>query len=196
MGQEDPNEAMNDLYEEYAAQPALARVSEGRPLVRGHGILNAPVVVVGEAPGEQEERQGRPFVGPAGGLLQRIFSDAGVPWALCYVTNVLPWRPPGNRTPYPFEVQCSYSRLAAEVAVVDPVVVIAAGEPAWHCLTRNDMGRFADARFGWHELDGRRLLCLPHPSYLLRLKDPAERAAWERETVEAIARALTQEAPA
>lgn len=195
MEQTDRETAMTALYEDYARAPVLARLAGGRTLVRGHGMLSAPVAVVGEAPGEQEDRRGRPFVGPAGLLLKDLLGKAGIPWEYCYVTNVLPWRPPANRTPYPFEVQASEARLAAEVALVDPVVVVAAGEVAWRGLTRGSLGRFAGARFQWHELDGRRLLAVPHPSFILHLKE-AEVPEWKNATVEALRLALPQKASA
>jgi uracil-DNA glycosylase len=183
--QTDSAQVMEVLYEAYAAIPSLARLAEGRTIVRGHGLLDAPLMIVGEAPGEQEVRQGIPFVGPAGKVLRKLFAEAEIPWEYCYVTNVVPWRPPGNRTPYPHEVQASCQRLAAEVTMVDPVVIVAAGDVAWRGLTRNDMGPFADARLRWHEFMGRRLLAIPHPSYLLHLRD-AERAQWEHATLEAL----------
>jgi DNA polymerase len=185
---------MAALYEEYARTPVLAKLADGRKLVPGSGLPDAPLMVVGEAPGEQEERRGRPFVGPCGTTLQELFSLAGIPWEYCYVTNVLPWRPPANRTPYPFEVQASQARLAAEVALVDPVVVVAAGDVAWRGLTRGELGRFDDASLRWHDLNGRRLVAVPHPGYLLRLKDPAELARWKSATVDALRLAIPEPA--
>lgn len=194
MDQAEREAAMAALYEEYAAQRQLRKIAEHRRLVPGHGMLDAPVVVVGEAPGEKEDQQGRPFVGKAGKVLQAQLSVAGIPWEYCYVTNVLPWRPPANRTPYPFEVQASRKRLAAEVALVDPVVVVAAGSVAWRALAGDELGPFEEARFRWHELDGRRLVAIPHPSYLLHLRSAAEREVWEKATVEALGMALGQPA--
>lgn len=195
MEQEDPVKAMDGLYERYSQTGVLAKLAAGRPLVRGSGLLPAPLAVVGEAPGEQEERQGRPFAGPAGSMLRSLFREARVPWEYCYVTNVVPWRPPGNRTPYPFEVQVSRARLAAEVALVNPVAVVAAGSVAWSALTGGGLGPFAEARFRWHELDGRRLVAVPHPSYILRLKG-AEAPEWKKATVEALAGVFTVPASA
>lgn len=197
MEQAGREAAMAALYEDYARTPVLAKLAEGKRLVRGHGLLSAPVAVVGEAPGEEEDRRGRPFTGRSGAVLRDLFGRAGIPWEYCYVTNVLPWRPSSaNRTPYPFEVQASGARLAAEIALVDPVVVVAAGDVAWRGLTGGDLGRFADARFRWHELDGRRLVAVPHPAYLLHMRHNAERAEWERATVEALRLALPQETTA
>lgn len=184
---------MTEAYQAYAAQPALARLARGRRMVPGHGPLDAPLMVVGEAPGEQEEKQGRPMVGPSGKLLRKIFEAADLWWECSYVTNVVPWRPPGNRTPYLFEVQLSQGRLAEEVSLVDPVVIVAAGDVAWRCLTRNEMGPFAEARFRWHDLGGRRLVAVPHPSDLLRLTG-AERTEWLHQTAGALAQALSKAA--
>jgi DNA polymerase len=180
---------MELLYERYAAQQVLAPLAEGRRLVPGHGPPGSPVLVIGEAPGEQEERTGRPFTGPSGQLLQEIFKSAGISWPLCYVTNVIPWRPPGNRTPYPFQVHASWQRVAGEIELVDPEVIIAAGDTAWRGVTQLDMGRFAAARWKWHELNGRRLLAVPHPAWILRLDD-AERSGAVTATVRALRLAL------
>jgi DNA polymerase len=163
---------ISEIYEEYAANPQLQAVARGRPAVRGHGPLDAPVVVVGEAPGEQEEREGRPFVGPSGKLLQELLRRAGIPWDYCYVTNSLSWRPEGNREPYPFEVMEGWDRLAAEIETVGPRVVIAAGSSAWLGVARNRLGRFAECRYrlipaGDANLSYH-LLGIHHPSWVLR----------------------------
>lgn len=194
MALDDPYERrMAEAYEAYAAQRELAKLRDGRKMVRGHGPVDAPLMVIGEAPGEQEEKQGRPFVGPAGKLLQKLFFTADLWWECCYVTNVLPWRPPANRTPYPFEVQVSQGRLAEEMSIVDPVVIVAAGDVAWRCITRGNLGPFAEARFRWHELGTRRLLAIPHPSYLLRLSGE-EKVTWTDATIDALFQVLPKTA--
>jgi DNA polymerase len=178
--------ALDALYEDYAKTPVLRQLAYGRRLVPGHGPLDAPLVVVGEAPGEEEARQGVPFVGPSGQMLQWLFTRAGLPWEMCYIMNTLPWRPPGNRAPYPYEVHASWLRVSAEIAVIDPVVVIAAGAVAWKGVTALELGKFADARFHWHDLEGRRLLAVPHPSAILRERDDQARFAMEAATVQAL----------
>jgi uracil-DNA glycosylase family 4 len=185
----DPAAAMDVLYEEYAATPVLAELAAGRRLVRGHGPLDSPFMVVGEAPGADEERRGRPFTGPSGQLLQELFKRAGIRWDLCYATNTVPWRPPGNRTPYPFQVQASHDRIWQEILVVNPVVVVTAGYVAWRGVTRGRLGSFEEARFKWHELSGRRILAIPHPAFILRLPD-RDQAQWEQQTVDALSQAL------
>ena len=181
--------ALDVLYDEYAKITVLRQLYPGKRLVRGAGPLNSPLVVVGEAPGQDEDRQGRPFVGASGQLLQDLFRRAGLPWDMCYVMNVLPWRPPANRTPYPFEVQASWLRVSAEIAVIDPLVVVAAGAVAWKGVTAGDHGSFPDARFHWSELNGRRLLAIPHPSAILRTPRDDDRARLEAATVGALGQA-------
>jgi uracil-DNA glycosylase len=179
--------ALDVLYEEYADTVVLQRLAEGRRLVPGHGPLDSPLVVVGEAPGQEEDQQGRPFVGASGQLLQSLFARAGLPWGMCYAMNVLPWRPPGNRAPYPYEVHASWFRVSAEIAVIDPLVVVAAGAVAWKGVTAGDHGSFTDARFRWSRLEGRRLLAIPHPSDILR--EPNDRARLEAATIDALSQA-------
>jgi uracil-DNA glycosylase len=182
--------AMDSAYEQYAKIPLLAELADGRRLVRGCGPLDSPFTVVGEAPGAEEERSGKPFTGLSGSLLQELFARAGIPWRLCYVTNTVSWRPPGNRTPYPFQVQASAGRLWQEIGIVDPVVVVTAGGTAWRGVTRDRLGRFEEARWKWHDLERRRLLAIPHPAAILR-RTGLDRSQWERHTVEALEQAVT-----
>jgi len=181
-------QALADLYEEYAGNVIFARLAAGRPVVPGFGPPGA-LAVVGEAPGRDEERLGRPFVGRSGKFLQRMFADAEIPWDLCYVMNVVPWRPPNNRTPYPFEVQASVQRVAAELDIVAPVVVVAAGSVAWEGLGGKSLCPAEDALFRWHDLEGRRVLALPHPARILRMPTSAS-AGWRQQAVDALSLAL------
>jgi uracil-DNA glycosylase family 4 len=182
--------ALEEIFKRYAADPALADLARGKHMVAPSGRTDSPLMVVGEAPGADEERTGRPFTGPAGRLVRGLFDQAGLPWAWCYVTNTVPWRPDGNRDPYPFEVQHSYARLAEEAELVKPEVIVAAGDVAWRGLTQGDLGRFGDARFRWHDLHGRRLLAIPHPSFILRVGSRFEQEQWKAQTVTALKSAL------
>jgi uracil-DNA glycosylase len=183
------------LYEGYAKTAVLQPVAAGRRLVPGYGPLNAPMVVVGEAPGAAEDSQGRPFVGASGQRLQRLFREAygkeSRAWEACYVMNVLPWRPPGNRTPYAFEVIASCDRVAAEIAVIGPLIVVAAGATAWRAVTRGEHGRFSEARGKLLSLPGVPWGLIPvfHPSAILRAGD-AEGQLMEDDTVRALRLAL------
>jgi DNA polymerase len=191
MSQEDKEAQLAALYAEYATSPVLQQVADGRRLVRGYGPLEAPLVVIGEAPGEQEDIQGRPFVGPSGRLLQELFARAELPWDLCYVTNVLPWRPPGNRTPYQFEIIASYPRVEREIDLIQPVLVVAAGSVAWHAVSQAELGAFTTARSHWMQVPWKDWMVLPvfHPSAILRAHG-AERAQMEEQTIRALRSAL------
>jgi len=187
----EPSEAarkvmLDVLYAGYARTPVLQELAAGRRLVMPAGPLNAPFAVIGEAPGEKEASRGEPFVGPSGALLIEMFSGAALPWRACYRTNVVPWRPDGNRTPYPFQVQASYGRLAREMEIVSPAVIIAAGAVAWDGITQGDFGRFAEARWTWWRVQGRRLLCIPHPAAILRCGSGKEQDEMLGKTVRAL----------
>lgn len=181
------------LYQGHSGIAVLQQVAHGKRLVRGHGPLDSPLVVVGEAPGAQEEADGRPFTGPSGKLLREMFARAGIPWELCYVMNVLPWRPPGNRTPYPFEVVASCRRVEAEIDVIQhglsqPLIVVTAGATAWKAVTEGVLGAFSEARGHWHQmtpLKDWQVLPVFEPGDILRASG-RERHMMEEGTVRAL----------
>lgn len=182
-------EALDEIYERYAQVPVLAELASGRAPVRPCGPLDSPFAVVGDAPGEDEERQGVPFAGRGGQLLRKMFTDARIPWHLCYLTHAVCWRPVGTRAPYPYQVQGSERRLREEIALAPREVVVTAGDVAWRCLTDGTgLPHFEEARFDWHELNGSRLLALPSPDYILRLRHDQD--AWIDNTVFALAKAF------
>jgi uracil-DNA glycosylase len=126
---------IREAYRAYEEVPALNRLrSESPVLVRGSGYMRSPVVLVGEAPGAEEEKRKAPFVGPSGLLLGQLLNDVGFHRSLCYVTNVVCYRPAGNRTPYPFEIAASRGRLLAEIEAVAPMLVITLGKTARRAL--------------------------------------------------------------
>lgn len=180
-----------ELYDSYAATEVLQQVRAGRPVVRGAGPLDAPLVVVGEAPGEKEERDGEPFVGASGQRLQALFAEAGIPWEMCYKTNVLPWRPPRNRTPYPFEIDASMYRVQTEIRLIGPRVVVAVGAVAWQGVTSRHLGIFSANRGKWRrwQQSGHVFLCdllaIYHPAALLRAPK-YQRTSMEASTVAAL----------
>jgi uracil-DNA glycosylase len=178
-----------DLAALYAAIEAF----DGCPLKRTatktvifDGQAASRVMVIGEAPGADEDRMGKPFVGRAGQLLDHMLASIGRDRHAedaanaAYITNVLFWRPPGNRTPTPTEVAMCLPYLRQHIALVDPVAILALGGPAIHALTgTNDaVGRL---RGRWHniEMNGKSypLMATYHPAYLLR--QPAHKyMAW------------------
>jgi len=150
-------------------------------LVFADGRPGARVMIVGEAPGREEDLAGKPFVGRAGQLLDRMFAAIGLsrespdPEAALYITNVLPWRPPQNRDPAPDEIAMMLPFVERHVELAAPDFLVAMGNHACAAL----LGRRGITRLRgqWSEALG--LPCLPmfHPAYLLRTH-AAKREAW------------------
>lgn len=152
-----------------------------RNFVFADGNPKARVLILGEAPGDEEDRQGRPFIGRAGQLLDRMFAAIGLARDAVdaerslYITNVLPWRPPGNRDPSPEEMALMMPFVRRHVALVDPDVVVLMGNtPCQAVLGRRGILRLRGA---WVEALGKPALPMTHPAYLLR-NPAAKREAW------------------
>jgi len=107
-------------------------------MVFGEGAPEADLVVVGEAPGAEEDRTGRPFVGPSGQLLDRVLAKGGLPRERVYICNVIKRRPPGNRDPSPEEVQASLPWLHAQILLLQPKVLLAVGKVAANTLAATE----------------------------------------------------------
>ncbi|MDQ3522865.1 MAG: uracil-DNA glycosylase [Gemmatimonadota bacterium] len=154
------------------------RLAESRQhVVFGEGSPQAELVVVGEAPGAEEDRTGRPFVGRAGKLLDLLLAAAGYARADVYVCNVLKCRPPGNRDPRPEEVEACSPYLLRQVELIRPRAILAVGTfPAQTLLhSKESIGRM---RGRVHDYHGVPLVPTYHPAALLR--NPAwTRSAWE-----------------
>ncbi|WP_299362460.1 uracil-DNA glycosylase [uncultured Paracoccus sp.] len=152
-----------------------------RSFVFSDGNPAARVMILGEAPGEDEDRLGRPFVGRAGQLLDRMLDaiglarDSATPDRAVYITNVLTWRPPGNRRPTPEEVAAMRPFVARHVALVAPDVLILMGNAACQAgLGREGILRL---RGTWTTAFYRPAMPMVHPAYLLRTPI-AKREAW------------------
>jgi uracil-DNA glycosylase len=156
--------------------------STRRSIVFGVGAADTPLMFVGEAPGEQEDRRGEPFVGPAGQLLDRMIEAMGWTRDTVYIANTTKCRPPGNRNPQPDELDQCMPFLHAQIAAIAPRIIVALGRPASNQLLGTDApisalrGRFHDYPRGGL---GHHLKIMPtfHPAYLLRDPDK-KRAAW------------------
>ncbi|GGL56503.1 uracil-DNA glycosylase [Wenxinia marina] len=164
-----------------AAFPHCELRKGARNFVFADGRPEARVMVVGEAPGREEDLEGRPFVGRAGQMLDRMFGAIGLgrdrpdPGAALYITNVLPWRPPGNRAPDPAEIAMLLPFLTRHVQLAQPDVLVLMGNTPCQAL----LGRAGILRLRgqWTEALGRPALPMTHPSYLLRTPE-AKREAW------------------
>ncbi|MEM9031698.1 MAG: uracil-DNA glycosylase [Pseudomonadota bacterium] len=152
-----------------------------RSLVFSDGDPGARVMILGEAPGRDEDLQGKPFVGRAGQLLDMMFAAIGLarsspdPATGLYITNVLPWRPPQNRDPAPEEIAMMLPFMRRHIALADPEVLVLMGNHACQAM----LGRRGITRLRgvWSEAEGRPALPMFHPAYLLR-NPQAKRAAW------------------
>lgn len=146
--------------------------------VFGVGDRQARLMVVGEAPGADEDRQGEPFVGRAGQLLNAVLRAAGFDRGQVYIANILKCRPPNNRDPQPAEVEQCLPYLSRQVELVDPALILCVGRIAAQNLLSTDVtiGRL---RGQVHRLaSGRPVVVTYHPAYLLR--SPGEkRKVWE-----------------
>jgi len=146
--------------------------------VFGVGDENADWLLVGEAPGAEEDRQGEPFVGQAGQLLDAMLASIELARGRkVYIANVLKCRPPGNRNPEPAEVERCAPHLARQIALIRPKLILAMGRFAAQTLLGTDAS-IASLRGKLHSYQGVPLIVTYHPAYLLRT--PADKAkAWQ-----------------
>ncbi|MGB3554877.1 MAG: uracil-DNA glycosylase, partial [Jannaschia sp.] len=169
------------LRDALAAYPYCDLRLGARSLVFADGNPAARVMIVGEAPGRDEDREGRPFVGVAGQLLDRMLAaidlarDAEDAAKAVYITNVLPWRPPSNRDPEPGEIAMMLPFLRRHVELAAPELLVLMGNHACGAV----LGRRGITRLRGQWSDGFGLPALPmfHPAYLLR-QASAKRDAW------------------
>jgi len=144
--------------------------------VPGQGDLHSPLMLIGEGPGEQEDRQGLAFVGPAGQLLTKMLSAIQLPRDRVYICNVVKCRPPRNRQPLPAEMEACLPHLRAQVALVKPRVILLLGATAVTAVLGPDY-RITRCRGQWFERKGYFILATYHPSALLR-DESKKRDAW------------------
>jgi DNA polymerase len=148
-----------------AADPELRNLSPRTVL--GEGPKDAPWMLIGEAPGADEDAQGKPFVGRAGRLLTALMAEAGLDRSEVYITNLVKRRPPGNRNPSAAEIAASAAVLDAEIDCVQPAVITPLGNvPTMHLLGRHV--RISHAHGRWFSWRGRMVVPMFHPAYLLR----------------------------
>jgi DNA polymerase len=152
-----------------------------RSCVFSDGQAGAPVMIIGEAPGRDEDIQGKPFVGRAGQLLDRMLAAIGRdraqadPAQAVYISNILPWRPPQNRDPKPDEIAMMLPFMERHVALADPKLIVLMGNIA--CQAMLGKRGITRLRGSWTEVLGRPALPMFHPAYLLR-NPHAKREAW------------------
>ncbi len=146
-------------------------------IVFGEGNPQADLLFVGEGPGADEDATGRPFVGRAGQLLDKIIAAIGRKRDDVFIANVVKCRPPGNRTPEKDETDTCEQFLFRQIALIKPKVIVALGSPAFQCLFRTKEA-ISRARGEFRDWNGIQVMPTFHPAYLLRSPDK-KREAWE-----------------
>ena len=136
-------------------------------LVFGEGNPDADLVIIGEAPGEDEDAQGRPFVGRAGGLLDRILESGHIEREDIYITNILKYRPPNNRNPKPDEILASEPLLLEQLKLIRPQIIATLGNfpTQYFAGAKDGITKTRGRWFEWHNI---RIFPMFHPAYLLR----------------------------
>ena len=178
-----PAEELQRLAAEAAGCQACDLYRNATQTVFGEGAPDARILLVGEQPGDQEDKAGEPFVGPAGRILDKALEQAGLAREDVYITNAVKhfkWTAKGKRRihqrPSASEVAACNRWLSAELAVVDPDVIVVLGATAGQALFGNRF-RVGAARGQVLDLDGRPVIATIHPSAIVRVQEPAEREA-------------------
>lgn len=143
------------------------RLSQGRTqVVYGAGDPDADLMFIGEAPGFHEDKQGVPFVGAAGQLLNRLLADSGIEREEVYINNVILCRPPGNRDPLPDELEACRPWLDERIAIIDPAIIVTLGNWATRYILGSNVSisRVRGQRFPWN---GRTVIPTFHPAAVL-----------------------------
>lgn len=168
----DKTALLDELRQRHDAScPHCTSVNAHTQTVFGEGNPDADIMFIGEAPGEEEDRQGRPFVGRAGKKLDEIIQAMGMQREDVYIANILKARPPNNRTPQMDEIAGCAPFLLEQIRIIQPMVIVALGGPSAKTLLETDTG-ITRLRGSWREFhDGERAIpVMPtfHPAYLLR----------------------------
>ncbi len=158
-----------------------------KTVVFGEGDPKADIVFVGEAPGEEEDNQGRPFVGRAGKLLDQLIERIGIKRSDVFICNVLKCRPPGNRDPEPQEVASCKGHLLSQLDIIRPRIICTLGRHAYNTLLEVD-APITRIRGKMTTFRGTPLLPTYHPSYLLRSQSKIKEAWEDMETLKKMLR--------
>jgi DNA polymerase len=171
---------LGDLRERLSRFEGCGLKATATRLVFGDGYQSADIMFVGEAPGADEDREGLPFVGRAGKLLDKMLASIGLDRQKVYIANVVPWRPPGNRTPTPLETAACLPFTRRQIELVDPKILVCLGGASAQTLLGGKEG-IMRMRGRWFAFAGNpeiRAFAMLHPAYLLR--QPAhKKLAWQ-----------------
>ena len=203
----DKIQILEDLANEIRVCPKCRLAQTRINAVPGEGNVNARILFVGEAPGENEDKQGRPFIGAAGKLLNKLLDKAGIDREDVFITNTVKCRPPENRVPQQDEIAACNDWLMAQIAVIGPKIICSLGSPALKTLLGPDL-KISTARAKVYRKSGILFIPLYHPAAALHrpplmetlqndilvLKDLINREIREDEIIEIAPRLQHQEA--
>ncbi|MGH6812848.1 MAG: uracil-DNA glycosylase [Methylocella sp.] len=174
-------QSLADLRERLSRFEGCGLKATATRLVFGDGNPNAKIMFIGEAPGADEDREGVPFVGRAGQLLDKMLASIGLDRGKVYIANVVPWRPPGNRTPTPLETAACLPFTRRQIEFVDPRILVCLGAASAQTLLGGKEGIIRMRGRWFAYLAGNteiRALAMLHPAFLLR--QPAQKKlAWQ-----------------
>lgn len=154
----------------------------GEKLVFGEGPENAGLMMIGEAPGEEEAKSGRPFVGNSGRLLNKYLEEAEITRDTVYITNIIKTRPPENRKPKNPEIRQALPFVERQIQLVKPRIVVCLGSTAVQAIV-DPKARITELRGTWVERDGLKIMPTFHPSAVFR--DEEKRQLLKRDIIEA-----------
>ncbi len=173
---EEKAKLLAELHERHDATcPHCTSVTSHNRTVFADGDPAAELMFIGEAPGEEEDKQGIPFVGRAGQLLNDMIKAMGLKREDVYIANVLKARPPNNATPTPDEAAKCGPFLKEQIAIIQPRVIVTLGNPAMHYVLNTTKG-ITSVRGTWQEYNGIPVMPTYHPAFLLRQYTPENRS--------------------
>ena len=159
---------LDDLHQHYSATPnALLKFPGSTTIVFGEGSADARLMFIGEGPGQEEDRQGRPFVGRSGQLLNKLLEIAGLSRQDVYITNIVKTRPPENRKPLPNEITFSMPLLMKQIEIIKPRLICTLGSSALQGLTGESVS-ITKIRGKITTINGLNIMPTYHPAYILR----------------------------
>lgn len=188
-------ENLDDLKDALSTFEGCSLKATAKSLVFADGNPEARVMMIGEAPGRDEDIQGKPFVGRSGQLLDRMLTAIGLNRDHVYIANIVPWRPPGNRTPTPAETEICFPFLVRQIELAAPEIIVPLGGAAAKRLFETTdgilrtRGKWRDILIGSHHA---RAMATLHPAYLLR-SPVQKRLAWR--DMQALKRQIDTEMP-
>ena len=171
---ENINSKLNDLKEKIINVNNCNLKKNGKQIVFSDGNSKSPIMIIGEGPGQKEDEMGKPFVGDAGQLLNKMFEAIKISRDKIYITNVVNYRPPNNRKPEPQEINRYSNYLREHISIIDPKILILMGSTAMESLFGSKI-KISKERGSWKEviINNKTYLTMItfHPAYLLRQAD-------------------------